>query len=152
MIVLFSPLCWNLVRVTSLDDRVTLNCKFLEEIVSINAFRDYQLRITKPNLCDTTVKQYSGYLDIANGKHLFFWYVRFAGLCLFFMHSSEPQVLRVTKLARDRPTHSLAQRWPGLQLQCGPALGARALPRRRRWEPHGFPPAELEHGLEHHLP
>ncbi len=35
----------------------------------------YQLRLTEPNLCDTTVQQYSGYLDIAENKHLFFWYV-----------------------------------------------------------------------------
>ncbi|KAJ7857793.1 Alpha/Beta hydrolase protein, partial [Mycena olivaceomarginata] len=25
-------------------------------------------------LCDTSVKQYSGYLDIADDKHLFFWF------------------------------------------------------------------------------
>ncbi|CAG8477465.1 1077_t:CDS:2, partial [Gigaspora rosea] len=26
------------------------------------------------NLCDKTVQQYSGYLDVNNGKHLFFWF------------------------------------------------------------------------------
>jgi len=42
--------------------------------VSIAPFKQHQLRITEPNLCDTTVKQYSGYLDIAEDKHLFFWF------------------------------------------------------------------------------
>ena len=45
----------------------------LDQLVTHPAFEDYQLRITEPRLCDPTVKQYSGYLDITNGKHLFFW-------------------------------------------------------------------------------
>jgi hypothetical protein len=51
----------------------------LDELVTNSAFEDYQLRVTEPKLCDTSVKQYSGYLDITTGKHLFFWYV-----CLAF--------------------------------------------------------------------
>lgn len=36
----------------------------------------YALRITEPNLCDPTVKQYSGYIDVLEGdKHFFFWCV-----------------------------------------------------------------------------
>jgi cathepsin A (carboxypeptidase C) len=42
--------------------------------VSLPSFDEHQLRVTEPNLCDTSVKQYSGYLDIAEDKHLFFWY------------------------------------------------------------------------------
>ncbi len=37
------------------------------------AFADYRLRITEPKLCDPSVKQYSGYLDISETRHLFFW-------------------------------------------------------------------------------
>lgn len=54
----------------------TLNhdiCK--DEIATNPAFPDYQLRITQPRLCDPSVQQYSGYLDISDGKHLFFWQV-----------------------------------------------------------------------------
>lgn len=31
------------------------------------------MRVTDPTLCDPDVKQHSGYLDISDGKHLFFW-------------------------------------------------------------------------------
>ncbi|KAF7441184.1 hypothetical protein PC9H_001533 [Pleurotus ostreatus] len=47
---------------------------FLYELVSHPKFDDYQLRVTEPKLCDPSVQQYSGYLDIAEGKHLFFWF------------------------------------------------------------------------------
>ncbi|GLB35555.1 putative peptidase S10 family protein [Lyophyllum shimeji] len=46
----------------------------LYEIVSMKPFGEYQLRITEPDLCDPSVKQYSGYLDVAEDKHLFFWF------------------------------------------------------------------------------
>ncbi|KAM5539968.1 hypothetical protein V8D89_006471 [Ganoderma adspersum] len=38
------------------------------------AFSDYRLRVTSPEICDPTVKQYSGYLDISDTRHLFFWF------------------------------------------------------------------------------
>ncbi|KAJ6585263.1 serine carboxypeptidase [Mycena capillaripes] len=44
------------------------------EYVSHPAFAEYSLRVKKPTLCDDSVKQYSGYLDIAEDKHLFFWF------------------------------------------------------------------------------
>ncbi|EIW55989.1 carboxypeptidase C [Trametes versicolor FP-101664 SS1] len=44
------------------------------ELVSHPAFDDHHLRMTKPALCDTAVKQVSGYLDIADDKHLFYWF------------------------------------------------------------------------------
>ncbi|EPS93871.1 hypothetical protein FOMPIDRAFT_1026396 [Fomitopsis schrenkii] len=44
------------------------------ELVQHPAYREYQLRVTEPDLCDPAVKQYSGYLDIAEDKHLFFWF------------------------------------------------------------------------------
>ena len=37
------------------------------------AFVDRKLRLVKPQLCDGTVQQYSGYLDISETRHLFFW-------------------------------------------------------------------------------
>lgn len=60
-----------------LDIRVGLSIshtEFTDELVTHSAFSEYRLRVTEPNLCDSDVKQYSGYLDITNGKHLFFWY------------------------------------------------------------------------------
>ncbi|KAI0713118.1 alpha/beta-hydrolase [Cerioporus squamosus] len=38
------------------------------------AFSEYRLRVARPTLCDPTVKQYSGYLDISDTRHLFFWF------------------------------------------------------------------------------
>ena len=35
----------------------------------------HQLRITEPSLCDSSVKQYLGYLDITDDKRLFFWFI-----------------------------------------------------------------------------
>ncbi|KAF8183771.1 carboxypeptidase C [Mycena galopus ATCC 62051] len=48
--------------------------ELLYELVSHPSFDEHQLRVTEPELCDTSVKQYSGYLDIADDKHLFFWF------------------------------------------------------------------------------
>ncbi|CAE6479344.1 unnamed protein product [Rhizoctonia solani] len=42
------------------------------EHFSHSAVPDYKLRIKEPRLCDPGVKQYSGYLDVAEDKHLFF--------------------------------------------------------------------------------
>lgn len=44
------------------------------ELVQHPHFDDYKLRVTEPKLCDPSVKQYSGYLDITDDKHLFFWF------------------------------------------------------------------------------
>ncbi|KAJ7608663.1 carboxypeptidase C [Roridomyces roridus] len=49
--------------------------ELLYELVSHPALEEHQLRVTEPTaLCDPSVKQYSGYLDIADDKHLFFWF------------------------------------------------------------------------------
>jgi cathepsin A (carboxypeptidase C) len=44
-----------------------------DESVQHPEFKDHSLRITTPKICDPSVRQYSGYLDITTGKHLFFW-------------------------------------------------------------------------------
>jgi cathepsin A (carboxypeptidase C) len=44
------------------------------ELFTHPSFASYRLRITEPTICDSQVKQYSGYLDITTGKHLFFWF------------------------------------------------------------------------------
>ncbi|KAI0066410.1 serine carboxypeptidase [Artomyces pyxidatus] len=49
------------------------------ERVTHPAFADHQLRTTEPTLCDASVQQYSGYLDISDGKHLFFWFFESRG-------------------------------------------------------------------------
>merc|ERR1711939_1079430 len=45
------------------------------------AFSEYRLRINtkSPKICDSGVKQISGYLDIGDEKHLFFWFFELRG-------------------------------------------------------------------------
>jgi cathepsin A (carboxypeptidase C) len=42
--------------------------------VQHSAFPNYRLRVVEPSICDPSVKQLSGYLDISDSKHLFFWF------------------------------------------------------------------------------
>ncbi|KAF7791079.1 hypothetical protein EIP86_002040 [Pleurotus ostreatoroseus] len=46
------------------------------ETVTLTSLSEHSLRVTDPDpsLCDSTVKQHAGFLDITNGKHLFFWF------------------------------------------------------------------------------
>ncbi|KAG8806873.1 hypothetical protein FRC17_004757, partial [Serendipita sp. 399] len=46
------------------------------EQIRLASLEDHSLRISpiKPTLCDPKVKQHNGYLDVSDGKHLFFWY------------------------------------------------------------------------------
>lgn len=53
----------------------------LDELVTHPAFGSHRLRLTEPGICDPSVKQYSGYFDIADGKHLFFWWASFTQGC-----------------------------------------------------------------------
>lgn len=53
------------------DDQVFIP----DELIRHPAFAEHSLRVTEPTLCDSSVQQYSGYLDITDGKHLFFWSV-----------------------------------------------------------------------------
>ncbi|KAH8915561.1 hypothetical protein BT69DRAFT_1356468 [Atractiella rhizophila] len=46
----------------------------LYELVTHSTFPDYALKLKQPKLCDTSVKQYSGYFDVGVKHHLFFWY------------------------------------------------------------------------------
>ncbi|KAF9046673.1 serine carboxypeptidase [Panaeolus papilionaceus] len=56
------------------DHGYTQQDNIIYEFVTHPDFKDYQLRITEPDLCDPSVKQYSGYLDTATDKHFFFWF------------------------------------------------------------------------------
>ncbi|KZV76370.1 hypothetical protein PENSPDRAFT_646398 [Peniophora sp. CONT] len=58
------------------------------ELITHPAFADHSLRTTDPELCDPSVKQHSGYLDITDGKHLFFWFFESRG-----SPSTDPLVL-----------------------------------------------------------
>jgi len=53
------------------------NVAAVAEVVKLQAFPEHQLRVTntKSALCDTSIKQHSGYLDISDGRHLFYWCV-----------------------------------------------------------------------------
>ncbi|EFP76336.2 hypothetical protein PGT21_011218 [Puccinia graminis f. sp. tritici] len=45
------------------------------ERITMDEFPEYAIRVRSPEgLCDPTVRQYSGYLDISETKHLFFWF------------------------------------------------------------------------------
>lgn len=59
----------------SLKLKLKLKQPIADELVQHPHFGDYKLRVTEPKLCDPSVKQYSGYLDITDDKHLFFWSV-----------------------------------------------------------------------------
>ncbi|KAI6045248.1 Alpha/Beta hydrolase protein [Pisolithus marmoratus] len=55
------------------ESGLTYDNKF-SELVRHPSFAQHQLRVTEPSLCDSSVKQYSGYLDVTDAKHLFFWF------------------------------------------------------------------------------
>ncbi|GJE97833.1 serine carboxypeptidase [Phanerochaete sordida] len=78
------------------------------ELVTSPAFANYQLRVTDPDLCDPTVKQHSGYLDISDGKHLFFW---------FFESRKSPQKAPLTLWLNGGPGCSSST---GLLFELGP--------------------------------
>ncbi|KAG8716228.1 hypothetical protein FRC09_015955 [Ceratobasidium sp. 395] len=45
------------------------------EHISVTSFPNHKIRVQSvKNLCDSSVKQYSGYLDVSKHKHLFFWF------------------------------------------------------------------------------
>ncbi|KAG9091394.1 hypothetical protein FS749_016584 [Ceratobasidium sp. UAMH 11750] len=44
------------------------------ELFSHASFPSHQLRLKSPKLCDPTVNQHSGYLDVSDEKHIFFWF------------------------------------------------------------------------------
>ncbi|CAG8576989.1 7165_t:CDS:2 [Ambispora leptoticha] len=43
------------------------------KILTHDDFPDYDIKMKEPKLCDSSVKQYSGYLDASSNKHFFFW-------------------------------------------------------------------------------
>ncbi|KAJ7437380.1 serine carboxypeptidase [Mycena galericulata] len=57
---------------------VALKCQTLHEItdlpISSSVIETDKLKIVAPQLCERSVKQYSGYFNIAKDKHMFFWF------------------------------------------------------------------------------
>ena len=45
-----------------------------DELATHPQFPVHSLRVKEPQLCDSTVQQYSGYLDIDDDKHMFYWF------------------------------------------------------------------------------
>ncbi|CAG8801083.1 10630_t:CDS:2, partial [Gigaspora margarita] len=43
-------------------------------LLSHDAFPEYKIELNKPQLCNETAQQYSGYLHVNNNIHLFFWF------------------------------------------------------------------------------
>lgn len=58
----------------------------LPDEVPALAFESNQFRIVVPKLCEPSVKQYSGYFNVAKDKHVFFWCVQYIKTgCLWFI-------------------------------------------------------------------
>lgn len=75
-----------------MSSRLRCCLRLTDELITHAEFPDYQIRLKKPKICDSSVKQVSGlvtpfqlskravlirlvarYLDISDSKHLFFW-------------------------------------------------------------------------------
>ncbi|OAX40539.1 alpha/beta-hydrolase [Rhizopogon vinicolor AM-OR11-026] len=98
------------------------------EMVVHPQFNDYKLRITEPKLCDPTVKQYSGYLDISDDKHFFF---------RFFESRTSPEDAPLLMWLNGGPGCSSST---GLLLELGPCSisdrGANTTHNPHSWNAH----------------
>ncbi|KAJ7039865.1 carboxypeptidase C [Mycena alexandri] len=72
------------------------------------AFESNQFRIVVPKLCEPSVKQYSGYFNVAKDKHMFFW---------FFESRSSPSTDPLVLWMNGGPGDSSAN---GLLFELGP--------------------------------
>lgn len=61
---------WNLIQGVARDTATGKQWMTLKH----DSLPGYALRVTEPKLCDSGVKQYSGYLDVGQDKHFFFWF------------------------------------------------------------------------------
>ncbi|KAI9592647.1 Alpha/Beta hydrolase protein [Syncephalis fuscata] len=43
-------------------------------VLTLSNVPGYSIQFKEPKLCDSTVKQYSGYLNVKDDKHFFFWF------------------------------------------------------------------------------
>lgn len=62
----------------SILSRIKLSFRYMflaDEYSDHPAFSHHRLRLKEPELCDSTVQQYSGYIDVDTDKHLFFWFI-----------------------------------------------------------------------------
>lgn len=65
----------NVSNSPALDHRVEpAGAHHLDLSLTHPEFPLHRLRVVSPKICDSGVKQYSGYLDISETKHLFFWF------------------------------------------------------------------------------
>ncbi|KAF8602097.1 peptidase S10 serine carboxypeptidase [Ceratobasidium sp. AG-I] len=61
--------------VNNLQEKLSMGTNDHEyEYFSHASFPHYKLRMKSPKLCDPTVRQHSGYLDVSKDKHIFFWF------------------------------------------------------------------------------
>ncbi|KAI6127217.1 peptidase S10 serine carboxypeptidase [Pisolithus sp. B1] len=63
-----------LVAASNSSKRRDYSSNATDELIQHPHFSQHQLQVMEPSLCDPSVKQYSGYLDVTNDKHLFFWF------------------------------------------------------------------------------
>ena len=87
-----------------------------DELVTHPAFSNHRLRLTEPEICDPGVKQYSGYFDIAGGKHLFFWWALFVTSCRIIhdtlQGSSNREMLQKPRTLYTGQTVRIVQNFP----------------------------------------
>ena len=102
-----------------------------DSIVSHPSLPDYRLRLKEPSLCDPSVQQYSGYLDVTDGKHTFFWYSQYIRSCFSppnhpMQGSLNPAPPHLTILwsCGSLVDQAAAHLW-GFSLSSGPALSPR---------------------------
>ncbi|KZV85939.1 peptidase S10, serine carboxypeptidase [Exidia glandulosa HHB12029] len=86
---------------------------------------EHSLRFTEPQLCDPSVKQLSGYLDISDTKHLFFW---------FFESRNDPENAPLVLWLNGGPGCSSST---GLLMELGPCkvneFGNDTIPHPHSW-------------------
>ncbi|RIB03670.1 Alpha/Beta hydrolase protein, partial [Gigaspora rosea] len=79
-----------------------------KKILMHDVFPEHKIKLKEPHLCDKTVQQYSGYLEVKSRKHLFFW---------FFESRNNPQEDPIILWLNGGPGYSSLK---GLYFEIGP--------------------------------